>query len=251
VLLRISPMSAILNVSAYRFVELADPHGWREHIRARAAGLKGTVLLAEEGLNLFLAGADETLRGFVAWLRAQPPFDGLEVKESWSEAPPFRRLKVKVKREIIRMNHPTVRPQRRRAPVLDAATLARWLERGRDDQGREVVTLDTRNAFEVDAGRFAGALDWRLARFSDFPAAARAQREALAGKTVVSYCTGGIRCEKAALFLQDAGLDDVWQLDGGLLKYFEATGGRHFEGRCFVFDERELLDTALRPALPL
>ena len=243
-------MTTILNVSAYRFVALPDPHAWRAliHARAQAAGLRGTVLLAPEGLNLVLAGAPPDLRGFVAWLREQAPFGDLETKESVSAALPFRRLKVKVKREIIRMDHPTIRPQQRRAPLLGAATLARWLDDGRDDAGREVVTLDTRNAFEVDAGRFAGAIDWRLARFSDFPAAALAQRAALQGKAVVSYCTGGIRCEKAALFLQETGLADVWQLDGGLLKYFELTGGRHFEGRCFVFDERSLLDTALQPA---
>lgn len=134
--------------------------------------------------------------------------------------------------------------------MLDAPTLARWLDTGRDDAGREVVTLDTRNAFEVDAGRFRGALDWRLQRFSDFPAAVRAQAAALAGKTVVSYCTGGIRCEKAALVLQETGVESVFQLDGGILKYFEQTGGRHFEGRCFVFDERQLLDAALQPAGP-
>lgn len=243
-------MGPFLNISAYRFVELDDPAAWREriHREALAAGLKGTVLLAAEGINLFLAGAAGPLRGFVAALRGQEPFAGLEVKESWSDEAPFRRLKVKVKREIIRMDHPTIRPQHTRAPVLDAATLARWLDAGRDDAGRAVVMLDTRNAFEVDAGRFRGAFDWRLARFGDFPAAALAHRAALAGKTVVSYCTGGIRCEKAALFLQEAGVGPVWQLDGGLLKYFEATGGRHFEGDCFVFDEREALDTALRPA---
>lgn len=243
-------MGPILNVSAYRFVALADLPGWRERILARAAGLKGTVLLAGEGINLVLAGPPAALRAFVAWLREQAPFAGLETKESRSDTLPFRRLKVKVKREIIRMNHPAIRPQQRRAPVLDAPTLARWLDAGHDDDGRPVVTLDTRNAFEVDAGRFKGALDWRLARFSDFPAAVQAQRAALAGKTVVSYCTGGIRCEKAALVLQEAGVDPVWQLDGGLLKYFEQTGGRHFEGRCFVFDERVLLDPALQPAAP-
>ncbi|MCW5662989.1 MAG: sulfurtransferase [Piscinibacter sp.] len=243
-------MDRVLNLSAYRFVALADLPGWRERVLVHAAGLKGTLLLAEEGINLFLAGPPDTLRGFVAWLRAQPPFAGLETKESWSDELPFRRLKVKVKREIIRMNHPTIRPQQRRAPVLDAQTLARWLDTGRDDAGREVVTLDTRNAFEVDAGRFRGALDWRLQRFSDFPAAVRAQAAALAGKTVVSYCTGGIRCEKAALVLQEAGVESVFQLDGGILKYFEQTGGQHFEGRCFVFDERQLLDAALQPAGP-
>lgn len=243
-------MGPILNVCAYRFVALPDPAGWRTRILARAQGLKGTVLLAEEGINLFLAGPPTLLRGFVAWLREQAPFDGLETKESLSDTLPLRRLKVKVKREIIRMNHPTIRPQQRRAPALDARTLARWLDAGHDDAGREVVTLDTRNAFEVDAGRFRGAIDWRLARFSDFPAAAQAQAAALAGKTVVSYCTGGIRCEKAALVLQEAGVEAVWQLEGGILKYFEQTGGRHFEGRCFVFDERVLLDAALQPAEP-
>jgi UPF0176 protein len=242
-------VTAVLNISAYRFVELADAPALRERIRERAlaAGLKGTVLLAAEGLNLFLAGPADPLRGFVAWLNEDRRLAGLEVKESWSEALPFGRLLVKLKREIIRMNHPAIRPQAQRAPALDGHTLARWLEAGHDDAGRPVVTLDTRNAFEVDHGRFAGAIDWRLARFSDFPAAALAHAGQLHGKTVVSYCTGGIRCEKAALFLHEAGVAQVWQLDGGILKYFEQTGGRHFEGACFVFDERERLDPALQP----
>jgi UPF0176 protein len=246
---RIRRVNTVLNISAYRFVELPDAAAWRERIHARAsdAALKGTVLLAEEGINLFLAGEAQSLRGFVAWLRGDRRFADLETKESWSEAVPFGRLLVKHKREIIRMNHPAIQPQAGRAPALDAATLARWLDAGHDDAGRPVVTLDTRNAFEVDQGRFAGALDWRLSRFSEFPAAALAHREQMRGKTVVSYCTGGIRCEKAALFLQEAGVEHVWQLDGGILKYFEQTGGRHFEGACFVFDERERLDPALQP----
>ena len=240
----------VLNISAYRFVELPDAADWREQIRERAfaAGLKGTVLLAAEGINLFLAGPSDAVRGFVAWLREEPRFAPLEPKESWSESVPFGRLLVKVKREIIRMNHPAIRPQDGRAPSVDAATLARWLDAGHDDEGRPVVTLDTRNAFEVDHGRFAGALDWRLAKFSEFPAAALAHREQMQGKTVVSYCTGGIRCEKAAIFLREAGVERVLQLEGGILKYFELAGGRHFEGDCFVFDERDRLDPALRPA---
>ncbi|MFT3956265.1 MAG: sulfurtransferase [Piscinibacter sp.] len=238
----------VLNISAYRFVELADAPALREriHERARAAGLKGTVLLATEGINLFLAGPAEALRGFVAWLHEDPRLAALETKESWSEAVPFGKLLVKVKREIIRMNHPAIRPQAGRAPAVDATTLARWLDAGHDDEGRPVVTLDTRNAFEVDHGRFAGALDWRITKFSEFPAAALANREQMQGKTVVSYCTGGIRCEKAALFLHEAGVERVLQLEGGILRYFELAGGRHFEGRCFVFDEREQLDSALQ-----
>jgi UPF0176 protein len=133
---------------------------------------------------------------------------------------------------------------------VDAATLARWLDAGHDDAGRPVVTLDTRNAFEVDHGRFRGAIDWRITKFSEFPQALLAHREALMEKTVVSYCTGGIRCEKAALFMREAGLDHVFQLDGGILQYFEETGGAHFDGACFVFDEREALGPDLAPALP-
>jgi len=246
-------VSSILNISAYRFVSLSDAAAWRASIHSRAAahGLKGTILIASEGINLFIAAHEAPVRAFLAWLTAHELFAQLPVKESWSDAVPFRRLLVKVKREIIRMNHPTIRPQDERAPSVDAATLARWLAAGVDDAGREVVTLDTRNAFEVDQGRFRGALDWRLARFSEFPQALQARRGELEGKTVVSYCTGGIRCEKAALLMRDAGLPHVLQLDGGILKYFEDAGGRHFEGHCFVFDQREALSDTLTPALPV
>jgi UPF0176 protein len=240
----------VLNVSAYKFVSLSDPAQWRESIRsqAQALSLKGTVLLADEGINLFLAGDAESPRAFVRWLRGHRELADLDAKESWSDARPFRRLIVKVKPEIIRMNCPTIRPQAERAPAVDAQTLARWLDAGRDDAGRPVVTLDTRNAFEVGHGRFRGALDWDLNRFSDFPQALQQRRHELEGKTVVSYCTGGIRCEKAALLMAEAGIENVLQLDGGILRYFEHTGGKHFDGHCFVFDQRESLDVTLAPA---
>jgi UPF0176 protein len=240
----------VLNVSAYLFVTLPDAAQLRERLfaRAQALGLLGTILLAEEGINLFLAGAADDVRAMLAELRADPRFARLQAKESWSATTPFRRLRVKVKPEIIRMDHPAIQPQQGRAPALDAATLARWLDQGHDDAGRPVVTLDTRNAFEVDYGTFEGAIDWRLGKFSDFPAALREHLPELQDKTVVSFCTGGIRCEKAALVMREAGLADVWQLEGGILKYFEETGGAHFRGRCFVFDEREALHADLLPA---
>lgn len=242
-------MKPILNISAYRFVGIDDPHALRDRTlqEAAARSLKGTVLLAEEGINLFLAGAPDDVRGWVAWLRSDPRFEALEPKESWSAEVPFKRLKVKVKREIIRMNHPTIRPANGRAPVVRPETLARWIEAGRDDAGREVVTLDTRNAFEVDHGAFEGAIDWRLERFSDFPAAVEAHRQELEGKTVVSYCTGGIRCEKAALYMRQLGMEHVYQLEGGILKYFEETKAPGWQGDCFVFDEREALAPSLDP----
>ena len=117
--------------------------------------------------------------------------------------------------------------------------------------GRGRVLLDTRNAFEGDYGRFNGALDWRLARFSDFPGALQDWRADLAGKTVVNYCTGGIRCEKAALWMRQEGIDNVVQLDGGILRYFEVNGAAHFEGSCFVFDERTALDGTLASLPPI
>ena len=219
--------------------------------QAAAAGLKGTVLLAEEGINLFLAGERAAIDGWLDWLRNGPWFQGLlddlEVKFSTSDGVPFRKLLVKIKREIIRMDHPTIRPAAGRAPAVDARTAARWLQQGKDDEGRDVVMLDTRNAFEVDEGTFDGAIDWRIGKFTEFPAAVQAHRAELEGKTVVSFCTGGIRCEKPATYMTDAGIDHVYQLEGGILKYFEETGGTGFNGTCFVFDERETLDAGLQP----
>ena len=246
--------ATILNASAYRFVPLHDVDALRGRsmASARQAGLKGTVLLAEEGINLVLAGEAHALRHWISQLQADSRFEGMPVKESWSETQPFRHLRVKTKREIIRMNQPSVRPQAGRAPAVDSATLARWLESGHCDEGRPLVLLDTRNAFEVDAGAFSGALDWRLSKFSDLPSALLAHRDELLGKTVVSYCTGGIRCEKAALWMAAQGVPHVLQLDGGILRYFEATAAQApgWQGRCVVFDERGALDPQRRAAPP-
>jgi len=241
---------SILNLAAYRFSPIDDPAAVRLSLleQGAALGVRGTVLVTPEGLNAFLAGEDSACRAMLEVLRGVPGFSSLEAKESWSESMPFRRFKVKLKREIIRMDHPTIRPAQGRAPAVDAQTLARWLDQGHDDEQRPVVLLDTRNDFEVDHGRFAGTLDWRIRRFTEFPSALTRHREVLAGKTVVTYCTGGIRCEKAALYMQEAGIAHVLQLDGGILKYFEQTDGRHFEGRCFVFDERQTLEPDLSPA---
>ena len=236
-------MNPILNISAYLFTPLASPEAWRAkcHDQASSRQLKGTILIAPEGINLFLAGQPEQLEGFLQWLRAQDGMAGLGGKKSWSAEQPFGKLLVKVKREIIRMNHPTIAPAQGRAPAVSPADLQRWLDQGHDDQGQALVMLDTRNAFEVGHGKFAGALDWGLDKFSEFPQAAQEHLADLQGKTVVSYCTGGIRCEKAAIYLRELGLTQVYQLDGGILQYFEDTGGAHFEGDCFVFDERVAL----------
>ncbi len=239
----------VLNIAAYKFIALEGlaelQADLREALQSRA--IKGTVLLAQEGINLFLAAPRDDIHDFLAWLRRDARFHDLEVKESWSHAQPFRKLLVKVKREIIRMDHPAIQPAAGRAPAVDAATLKRWLDAGHDDEGRPVVTLDTRNAFEVEVGTFRHAINWRIDKFTEFPQALLSHRAELDGKTVVSFCTGGIRCEKAAIFMREAGVSHVFQLDGGILKYFEESGHAHFDGACFVFDERRALDPALQP----
>ena len=239
-----------LNVSAYKFVEIADLAGLREALRARCleAELKGTVLVAPEGINLFLAGVEARLRGVLAWLADDVRFTDLPVKESWSDHQPFNRMLVKIKREIITMRQPQVRPMGRRAPVVAAADLKRWLDDGRDDAGREVVMLDTRNGFEVGIGSFEGAIDPHIHSFGEFPERVRALKDDLADKTVVTFCTGGIRCEKAVLYMQAQGFDQVYQLDGGILRYFEEVGGAHYRGDCFVFDRRVALTPKLEEA---
>jgi len=246
----------LLNIATYRFVPLADLPALRQRLwdAAQAQGIRGTVLLAEEGINLCLAGPTDGIAAWLATARAQPGLQDLPTKDSWSATQPFGRLKVRIKREIIRMDMPAdlaaVAPAAGRAPAVSAATLARWIGQGHCDAGRPLALLDTRNGFEVDAGAFEGAIDWRLQKFSDFPAALADHRDALAGHTVVSYCTGGIRCEKAALVMQGLGLPHALQLDGGILQYFEDTGGAApgWRGRCFVFDDRVALAPDLQPA---
>jgi UPF0176 protein len=242
-------MTQIFNIAAYKFVSLENLEQRRLVLleQTQAQSLKGTILLTPEGINLFLAGIQENIEQFLVWLRQDPTFADLEVKYSVSPDLPFKKMLIKIKREIIRMNHPTIRPETGRAPAVDAQTAARWITEGRDDTGRPVVLLDTRNDFEVDAGTFVGAINWHLTKFTEFPQAVLDHKDELAGKTVISFCTGGIRCEKAAIFMGEVGIENVYQLDGGILKYFEQTGGVGYQGNCFVFDERRTVDPTLQP----
>ncbi|HEY5972921.1 MAG TPA: sulfurtransferase [Pseudoxanthomonas sp.] len=241
----------ILNAAAYHFVPIADPQELAAQLRewTGAGELRGTVLVASEGINLFLAGNEAAINGFFARLRDDPRFAGLKVKYSRSRSQPFARMKVKVKPEIISFRRDDASPLSRRAPAVAPATLAQWLAQGHDDTGKRVVLLDTRNRQEVEYGTFAGALTLPIDKFTDLPSAMEPHREALADATVVSFCTGGIRCEKAALWMHESGMDNVLQLDGGILGYFEEVGGHGYEGRCFVFDERVALDAQLAPLL--
>jgi UPF0176 protein len=233
----------ILNVAAYRFVALDHLPQLRASLKLRGAelGLKGTILIAAEGINLFLAGAAANVEAFLETLLADARFASIEVKRSRSAKQPFLRLLVKVKREIVSMRRPEIDPCATPAPRLAPQELKRWL-----DEGREFVLLDTRNQFEVELGSFKTALALGLKSFSDFPRATPILPEALKDEPIVTFCTGGIRCEKAAPWLISQGFREVYQLDGGILNYFEQCGGAHFRGQCFVFDQRAALDAKLR-----
>ncbi|MBL8310793.1 MAG: sulfurtransferase [Burkholderiales bacterium] len=235
-------MSGILNIATYRFVAIPDTAALKAQWlpSAKALGLKGTILLANEGINLFLAGAETAIRSFMSIVDDDPRFANLDLKESWSDDVPFKRLKIKIKREIVTFRQAGLDPVHRPAPFMPPAELKRRL-----DAGEALVLLDTRNDVEVAKGTFDHALFWGNRNFTEFGEIARQHVDELKGKTVVSFCTGGIRCEKAAPYLQQLGVDNVYQLEGGILRYFEHVGRDHFHGDCFVFDERAALDPHL------
>ncbi len=241
----------ILNIAAYHFVEISDAPALAETLRERAenAQLRGTMLVAGEGVNLFLAGIEPALRGFLAQLREDARFASIVAKESRSHAVPFTRLKVKLKKEIISFREASAMPlEHARAPAVEPKTLARWLEQGHDDAGKRIVMLDTRNQQEAAYGTFANAEVLPIAKFTELQGEVLARKDKWTDATVVSFCTGGIRCEKAALWMRnDANMDNVLQLDGGILGYFGQVGGFGYEGRCFVFDGRVALDAELNP----
>ncbi|MFC3459465.1 sulfurtransferase [Massilia haematophila] len=238
-----------VNIAAYKFITFDNTEEMRPQFQALCAerNLKGTILLTPEGINMFLSGLPADIDAYLAWLRQDPRFADIEVKYSYSDEQSHKRMLVKIKQEIITMRMPLIKPELGRAPSVDATTLKRWLDQGVDDNGKPVVMVDTRNDFEVDVGTFDNTVDYRIAKFTEFPEVIAAHKDDFAGKTVVTFCTGGIRCEKAAIHMQNIGYDNVYQLEGGILKYFEDVGGAHYTGDCFVFDYRTALNPKLEP----
>ena len=235
-----------INLAGYKFVSLDGLDDLKATLeqQCRDLDLKGTILLSFEGINIVLAGNEQAVTRFQALIHADQRLANLRFKRSKSAFQPFDRMLVKIKKEIITLRVAGLDPANERAPTVAPAELKLWL-----DEGREVVLLDTRNAFEVDAGTFDNALDLRLSSFSQFAPAADELDPSLKDKTVVTFCTGGIRCEKAAPVLIGKGFRNVFQLDGGILQYFEECGNAHFNGNCFVFDQRVALDGNLNPAV--
>jgi len=220
----------------YRFARL-DRH---EELRAPLAafccgcGIKGTLLIAREGINGTVAGSPAAIAELVAYLGAMPEFAGLDVKYSDAQAMPFHRMKVRLKREIVTMGVPDIDPLEGAGAYVDASD---WNALIADP---ETVVIDTRNDYEVRLGTFAGAIDPSTSSFRDFPAWVERHRAELEGKKVAMFCTGGIRCEKATAYVRSLGIEDVFHLKGGILKYLERVPAEQslWQGECFVFDER-------------
>ena len=233
----------MINISAYKFTPLDGLAALRKRLLevSAAVDLKGTILLSAEGINFCIAGTKANTDSFLDEIRSVPGLEDLTPKESESEGQPFNRMLVKIKKEIIAFGITGIDPARRPSRKIAATTLKQWL-----DEGRPVTLLDARNDYEIRMGTFRGAMPAGIRHFREFPEAVRQLPEGLKDHVIVTFCTGGIRCEKAGPFLEQTGFKNVFQLDGGILRYFEECGGAHYDGECFVFDRRVGVDPQLR-----
>lgn len=236
---------SILNISAYKFVNIDQPEILQAKFRARchALGIKGTILIANEGVNVALAGSEPSVRQFMRQMQDDQRFSNIEFKQSWSEQIPFRKVRIRVKDEIIMMRVPSVDPLENTAKHLSPQELKTWL-----DEGRDIVMFDARNDYELKVGGFKNGYDLNINNFREFPERVKEVPDEIKQKPVVMFCTGGVRCEKATPLAMAAGFKEVYQIDGGILKYFAECGDAHWQGECFVFDDRVAVDTDLAPS---
>jgi UPF0176 protein len=229
----------------YKFVGIADPAGLRPSLLAACLdrGIKGSILLAHEGINGTISGAAESLSGFFLWLRQDPRFADLEIKQSPAGAHPFGRMKVRLKREIVTFGVPEANPAGAVGTYVAPEDWNRLIE------SPDVIVIDTRNDYEVKTGTFKGAIDPGTRSFGQFPAFVRDHLDPARHKRVAAFCTGGIRCEKATSYLLQQGFKEVYHLKGGILSYLETIPEEEslWEGECFVFDERVALRHGVGP----
>lgn len=236
----------MIHVAAlYLFVRFDDPAALRPALleACRAGGVRGSLLLAPEGINGTIAGPREGLDAVLSHVRAMPGCAGLEWKESLAEKMPFGRMKVRLKREIVTMGQEGIDPAQgagRYVPPSEWNDLI---------AAPDVAVIDTRNAYEVAIGSFAGAIDPGTEKFGDFPAWWQENKARFAGKRIAMFCTGGIRCEKSTAYLRQEGVENVFHLQGGILKYLEDVPQEDslWEGECFVFDQRVSVGHGLVP----
>lgn len=231
-------------VSLYRFLDLKDPQSFRDELKTLCdrQGLLGTMLVATEGFNGTLAGSEESVRTVMNWIREQFDIAG-ELDARWTDADeaPFRRMRVKVKKEIVTLGRPDILPHKGTGEHVDAK---RWNELMADP---DVLVIDTRNHYEVEVGTFPGAIDPGNDSFREFPAFAKELAEQSTDRTLAMFCTGGIRCEKATALMLELGFEDVYHLQGGILNYLSETDAaeNRWDGECFVFDTRVAVDRDL------
>jgi UPF0176 protein len=231
-----SGSSPIRVAALYQFSHFDDPAAIRDGLAALCAdaGIKGTILIASEGINGTIAGAPDALDRVLDHIRALPGCDTLEVKFSLAATMPFHRMKVRLKREIVTMGQPDI------DPLSDVGHYVAPEDWNALIDAPDTILIDTRNDYEVEIGSFAGAINPETKSFSEFPDWFRDHRDELAGKTIAMFCTGGIRCEKATAFLKGKGVEAVYHLKGGILKYLEdvPAADSRWSGECFVFDQR-------------
>jgi len=238
---------AYLTAALYQFVDLPDHAEWREPLRDLCAAqqVRGTLLLAREGINGTIAGPEAGVRAVLAWLRRDPRLAGLQHKESWSPTPPFHRLKVRLKREIVTLGVPGLDPTRTVGEYVKPADWNALIAQP------DVLLIDTRNDYEVKIGTFEGAVNPGIRSFTELPAWLAQQPGLQASKQtrVAMFCTGGIRCEKSTALLRMQGFESVYHLEGGILKYLEEVPAEQsrWQGECFVFDERVSVGHGLQP----
>ncbi len=234
--------NSVVNIAGYKFEPLVDPIDLVSLYQKKCdeLELKGTMLISKNGINFSLAGTQQATDTIIAFLEEDNRFLNIPLKVTYSETQPFRRMKVRLKKEIISLGRKDINPRELTGERISPQDLKNLL-----DNKEDVLVLDTRNEYETRVGKFENAIDLNLNTFRDFPEAIESLPEEYKDKQIVMYCTGGIRCEKASAVMMKAGFADVKQLEGGVLDYFKETGGAYWEGDCFVFDERVALDTEL------
>ena len=232
----------VVNIAGYKFEPLENPVDLVRMYQQKCdeLKLKGTMLISKNGINFSLAGTQQATDTIIAFLEEDNRFINIPLKVTYSETQPFRRMKVRLKKEIISLGRKDINPKELTGERISPQDLKNLL-----DNKEDVLVLDTRNEYETRVGKFENAIDLNLDTFRDFPKAIESLPEEYKDKQIVMYCTGGIRCEKASAVMMKAGFADVKQLEGGVLDYFKETGGAYWEGDCFVFDERVALDTEL------
>ena len=232
----------VVNIAGYRFVDLQDRDQLREPFlkRCEELHLKGTILLSPNGINFSLSGSQESVDGYSEFLESDERFAGIPLKITYNDYQPFRRMLVRLKKEIISLGMDDIRPLEFTGPNIKPIELQEML-----DNEEEVIVLDTRNDYEVRVGTFKNAIDLKIPSFRDFPEAISKLPEEFKKKPIVMFCTGGIRCEKASAVMLKSGFENVKQLQGGVLDYFKDTDASHWDGDCFVFDDRVAVDKGL------